>query len=178
MRRLLVSAVAVASLIALIAAPIAAGGGDRRFEARLNGYQETPLTLSTSGRGTFSARLDGDSIHFKLRFRDLTGPPTMAHIHFGARAISGGISVWLCGSATANDPTQAATCPTSDSGEVEATVRTTNVVGPADQGIAPGEFDELLRAMRAGATYANVHTETYPGGEIRGQIRSEDDDDD
>ena len=44
------------------------------------------------------------------------------------------------------------------------------MVGPAGQGLAPGEFDELVRAMRAGATYANVHTTLVPGGEIRGQI--------
>ena len=37
---------------------------------------------------------------------------------------------------------------------------------------------ELIRAMRAGATYANVHTERFGGGEIRGQIRSGRRDDD
>jgi hypothetical protein len=40
--------------------------------------------------------------------------------------------------------------------------------GPAAQGI---DFGELVRAIRAGATYANVHTEKYPGGEIRTQLR-------
>ena len=46
-----------------------------------------------------------------------------------------------------------------------------DVVGPADQGIDPGEFGELVRAIRAGATYANVHTDKYPGGEIRAQLK-------
>ena len=32
------------------------------------------------------------------------------------------------------------------------------------------EFDELLRAIRAGATYVNVHSTRWPGGEIRSQI--------
>ena len=36
--------------------------------------------------------------------------------------------------------------------------------------MGPGEFGELVRAMRAGATYVNVHTNLSPGGEIRGQI--------
>jgi CHRD domain len=44
------------------------------------------------------------------------------------------------------------------------------VIGPAGQGISAGQFDELVDAIRAGATYANVHTTLYPGGEIRGQI--------
>jgi hypothetical protein len=38
--------------------------------------------------------------------------------------------------------------------------------------VAPGELNELKAAIRAGATYANVHTTpSYPEGEIRGQIR-------
>ena len=41
------------------------------------------------------------------------------------------------------------------------------------EGIAKGEFDELVRAMRAGVTYANVHSTTWPGGEIRGQFDRE-----
>jgi hypothetical protein len=32
------------------------------------------------------------------------------------------------------------------------------------------EFDELLRAMRAGRTYVNVHSDKHPGGEIRGKL--------
>jgi hypothetical protein len=175
MRRLLVLAVAAASLIAVIAAPIVAGEGARRFEARLDGFNETPAAISTTGRGTFTARLDGDTIRFKLRFRDLTGAPTQAHIHFGAPATSGGISIWLCGSTSNNHPSQPATCPTSRSGEIEATVGPANVIGPGGQGIAAGEFDELLRAMRAGVTYANVHTAAFPTGEIRGRIVRSDD---
>jgi hypothetical protein len=45
-----------------------------------------------------------------------------------------------------------------------------SVVGPAGQGIAPGEWQELIRALRADAVYANVHSQTYPAGEIRDQV--------
>jgi hypothetical protein len=44
------------------------------------------------------------------------------------------------------------------------------VVGPSGQGIEPGEFDELVAAVRAGRTYANVHSTKYPAGEIRAQL--------
>jgi hypothetical protein len=39
------------------------------------------------------------------------------------------------------------------------------------QGIAAGEFAELVKAIRARRAYANVHSLKFPGGEIRGQIR-------
>ena len=45
-----------------------------------------------------------------------------------------------------------------------------DVLALDDQGIEAGSFAELVRAMRAGATYANVHSEHFPSGEIRGQI--------
>ena len=53
---------------------------------------------------------------------------------------------------------------------ITGTIRPPDVVGPAGQGIAAGEFGELVRAIRAGVTYANVHTAPFPAGEIRGQI--------
>ena len=44
------------------------------------------------------------------------------------------------------------------------------MVGPADQGIDPMQFGELVRAIRAGVTYANVHSGTFPNRELRGQL--------
>ena len=43
--------------------------------------------------------------------------------------------------------------------------------GAAGQGIAAGEFAELVAALRAGVTYVNVHSSTFGGGEIRGQLK-------
>ena len=54
---------------------------------------------------------------------------------------------------------------------VAGTIRAADVVGPTAQGIEPGEFAELVAAVRAGVTYVNVHSTKYPGGEIRAQLR-------
>ena len=62
--------------------------------------------------------------------------------------------------------------PRAKSGTVEETIDMSDVVGPATQGVAPGELADLMRATRGGLTYANVHGTMSPGGEIRGQIRS------
>ena len=52
----------------------------------------------------------------------------------------------------------------------------TDVVGPAGQGIAAGEWEEFLDALRAGVTYANVHSTARPAGEIRAQLLDDDGD--
>ena len=61
-------------------------------------------------------------------------------------------------------------CPLTDSATISGTVTRDHVVGPAGQGITTGEFDELLQAIRAGLTYANVHSTMFAGGEIRAQL--------
>jgi CHRD domain len=53
---------------------------------------------------------------------------------------------------------------------IHGTIRPADVVRPAGQGLAAGEFDELVSAIFAGVTYANVHSATFPGGEIRAQL--------
>ena len=45
-----------------------------------------------------------------------------------------------------------------------------DVVGPAGQLVMPGEFAEAIRAMKNGVTYANVHTDLVPSGEIRSKV--------
>ena len=51
------------------------------------------------------------------------------------------------------------------------TISPDQVLTVTGQGISAGEFDEFVRAIRAGATYANVHSTAFPPGEIRGQIQ-------
>jgi CHRD domain len=157
-------------------AAVASGGGERsRLAADLTGYQEVPA-LSTDGAGTFRAVISrsADEIRYELTYGSLVGTATESHIHFGQRAVNGGVSVFLCTN-LGDGPAGTQACPTS--GTVTGTIRPTDVIGPAAQGIAPGEFAELVRAMRAGVTYVNVHSSVYAGGEIRGQIGGRDQED-
>jgi hypothetical protein len=61
---------------------------------------------------------------------------------------------------------------------VTGSIIATDVVGPTAQGINPGDLAAVVRAIRAGFAYVNVHSVNFPTGEIRGQIRVEEDDGD
>lgn len=181
-----VAALVAVSVLALVGiTAVALAKDSTRFDASLSGYEELP-TLSTRGNGTFEASLnkDGSELAYTLSYEgpftgNATGTAsnvTQAHIHFGARAFSGGISAFLCTN-LGNGPAGTPACPTQ-SGTVSGVITSASIVGPAGQGIAAGEFAELLGALRAGAAYANVHTQAVPAGEIRGQISGNKKDDD
>ena len=176
-RMLVILAVFVLGGAAIVTAAVAFDGS--RFNARLTGWEETP-TLSTSGHGTFHATINRaeTEIRYTLSY---TGPfdanpaggtVTQSHIHVGAPAIAGGISAFLCTNLN-NGPAGTPACPVPG-GTVSGTITAAQVVGPAAQGIAPGQFAELVNAIRAGAAYANLHTTTFAAGEIRGQISAHD----
>jgi hypothetical protein len=152
-------------------------GGSRKLDVRLSGYNETLVALSTTGNGHFTARISKDETEmaWELSYGDLEGSVTQAHIHFGARAQTGGVSVFLCTN-LGNGPAGTQACPASasDDSPVTGVARAADVIGPTAQGISAGEFGELLAAIRAGVAYVNVHSTKYPGGEIRAQFPRED----
>jgi CHRD domain len=136
--------------------------------APMNAVNEIPLCFSF-GSGTFIVVIpDEQSMNYQLTYQNLSPNILFAHIHFGSANQTGGVSTFLCGGGTKPAP-----CPSSPpgSGTVTGTIVAADIVGPTSQGIAQGEFTELLIALRLGLTYANVHSDICPGGEIRGQIR-------
>jgi CHRD domain len=150
-----------------------AGGKDGHVKAEpLRGYSEVPA-VSTQATGKFEADINdaGTAITYTETYSGLESDATQSHIHFGQKNVTGGISVWLC-SNLASPPTPAGVqaCPLR-AGTVTGTLTAANVVGPAGQGISAGEFAELVKAIRAGIAYANVHSVNEPGGEIRGQLK-------
>ncbi len=132
-------------------------------------------TLSTSGHAVFGARVSRDKseVKWRLSYADTETAVTQSHIHFGATATNGPIVVFLC-SNLGNGPAGTQVCPAAPA-TIEGTFAAPDVgAGAAGQGLEAGNLEELLAALRAGATYANVHTTGRPGGEVRGQISSHD----
>jgi hypothetical protein len=130
---------------------------------KLIGFQEAPPILS-NGSGFLKLSLDktGTTLFYTLTFSNLSSAATVSHIHFGHPAAGGAPIVFLCGG------TKPA-CPTNG-GTITGMIVASDILSVPAQGISPGNFNDLLAVIRSGSAYANVHTTTYPAGEIRGQI--------
>lgn len=173
MRRVALS-IAVVALVS--ASTVVWAQGFKKISEILVGWQEVP-SVSTTGNGEFNARIsnDGSSIEWELSYADLEGSIQQAHIHIGNKGVNGGITVFLCTN-LGNGPAGTQPCPAPPatiSGTILAADVSPNIpatLAARNQGLNTGEIDELIRAIRAGATYVNVHSTTWPGGEIRSQI--------
>ena len=150
------------------------------FRARLADFGEVPPQL-TGGTGTFhgTPSPDGTRIDWTLTYTGMTAGPLFAHIHFAPRGVNGGIVVFFCSGVaggTVNGGTPAKPCPDSGapahSGTVTGFWTAADVQSVAGQNVSAGNFAGLLRFLRAGLGYVNVHTPAHPGGEIRGLVRA------
>lgn len=144
------------------------------FSARLSGFNEVPLTISSPGNGLLVLAVDraASSISYKLNYADTTSNVTQAHIHFGKDHSAGGIVAFLC-SNLPNPPAGTPPCP-AQGGTVTGTIATGQVVAQEAQNIPAGDFNALLSAIASGTAYGNVHTTRFPAGEIRGQLIEQD----
>jgi CHRD domain len=155
----------------------------QEFSARLNGFEEvgglgageTGAILS-DGKGTLSLDADKNQISYTLKYSGLSSAVQQAHIHFGKLHVAGGIMVFFCTN-LGNGPTGTPACPASG-GSVSGTLTAASVVGPTAQNVAAGNFDAVIDALNSNTAYANIHTTKFPAGEIRGQVRRGDRDDD
>jgi len=158
-----------ATLLAALLVPAAAFAelGGMAF-ARLEGRNEVP-SVHNDASGHFSALRVGDEIHFTLDYRNVPGFTAVAHIHLGQVHTNGGLLVFLCNNTP--DGPQPRPCP-QETGTVTGTITADDVIGPAAQGVEPGDLGALLRALKEQDTYVNLHSSAFPNGAIRGQVRA------
>ena len=171
--------VAVSAFVVLSVAAVAVAQNIRALREFLTGREEVPTVVST-GNGEFRAQINDrdDEITYELSYRELEGAVQQAHIHLGQKGVNGGITVFLCTN-LGNGPAGTQPCPAPPA-TVTGTIRPADVspnipatAAARAQGLEPGEFDELVDAIRAGVTYVNVHSTKFPGGEIRSQLGDE-----
>src|SRR5262245_19522135 len=164
------------ALIAVMGSVLAIGtvANADQLGALLTGYEESP-SVSTTATGTFTATIapNGKAFQYSETYSGLQGTVTQSHIHVGQLGVNGSVVIFLCQTAANPDPTGLAPqCP--QEGTVSGVITAANVIAgsQAPQQLAAGDLAAVVAAIRAGAAYANVHTQVSPGGEIRGQIRT------
>ena len=160
------AAIGVASVV-VIASAIAVNNPN--VKSRLKGFEEVPA-ISTAAGGQFEAKMTRNGpIRWELSYRGVPDV-SQAHLHFAQKGVNGGIVVFLCTNLGNGPPGFDTLCPAGQAA-LEGTIDGDDVLEVASQGIAAGALGPLRRAVRAGVVYANVHTDAFPGGEIRGQLR-------
>jgi hypothetical protein len=129
----------------------------------LTGRAEVPPNDSRAiGVAIFKVSRSGNSIRYRVSIAKIENT-LMAHIHLAPRGENGGIVVWL-----RPDGPPAQLIPGRFNGlYAEGTITEESLVGD----LAEATVADLVREMRDGNTYVNVHTSQFPGGEIRGQIK-------
>lgn len=131
---------------------------DVDYSTVLSGDQEVPLVnTEATGIADFSPSNDGNGIDYSITASDIEGA-TAGHIHFGIEGQNGPIAVTLFDFDSPQDEV-------SESG----TITSDDLSGPLE-GM---QVSDLVDAFNDGNAYANIHTQQNPNGEIRGQIISE-----
>jgi hypothetical protein len=162
MRVRVMSAVTAAMIVAVV---VAAGCGSDDitapppvvYTATLNAANEkqaNPVNSAATGFATLTLR-SNDSLDYVVTATNLTAAASASHIHSGVPAVSGNVVFPFV----------------VNSGVTSGTVTSGTLV--LSKLVAGGTLisgDSLRVLLNNGNGYVNVHTSTYPQGEIRGQI--------
>ncbi len=134
-----------------------ASNDNKNYGAKLSGANEVPAVMSNgTGIAKFNFSNDGNAASFHVNVSGIADA-RFAHIHFAKAGVNGGVVF---------------------------TLRMDKVVGPVSGLYASGEINPmnfsgrllggdlviLREAFRTGNAYVNVHTDKFPGGELRGQV--------
>ena len=168
MRRIL-TAVAIVSILVLC--PNIAQATTLSFSTILSGLNETPTPVITPGTGTATVILDTTALTMQVivSFSGLMGTTTASHIHCcGPLGTSQGVAT--------TTPTFAGFPLGVTSGSFNQTLDMTlaSSYNPAFVTLHGGTVAQaqadLFAGIIAGEAYLNVHSNLFPGGEIRGQL--------
>jgi CHRD domain len=150
----------------LVFALAASASGTTIFTAVLSGANEVPPNVSTA-TGSATVTLNGNTLTVDETFSGLIGgPASAAHIHCCAPiGTSVGVAVPFPGFPAATSGTY------NMSFDLTLAASYSSAFLTASGGTAASAEAALIAALNAGQTYANIHDATFPGGEIRGQLR-------
>jgi hypothetical protein len=133
--------------------------GGNNFKADLSGNDEVPsVNTLAKGEAKFSLSADQKTLSFTVVVRDIENP-TAAHIHFGTAGKNGAPVANLF-----NGPKR--------EGKFRGNIAQASITANDLIGELKGKsINSLVALIKSGELYVNVHTDSNPNGEIRGQIK-------
>jgi len=152
---------------------------NENFNATLTGSQQVP-PVKTKGFGTASFELlkDNKTLHYQISIVDVQNITKM-HIHQGKSGENGDVIVNIYeptetivlnqnGTKLSEFDSSSVTIDgnTQSTFMVSGTINNSDFKGP----LSGKNISDLINLMKNGDTYVNVHTNSHPDGEIRGQI--------
>ncbi|HYA87374.1 MAG TPA: CHRD domain-containing protein [Nitrospirota bacterium] len=154
-----VKVISLIALTMLLTASLSIAAGHEVFKANLTGKDEVPAAMTKAGgEVTFKLSKDGKEMTYILKLRDIENVKA-AHIHAGKMGEEGAVVVGLFGGPKKEGKFNGVLA--------KGTIIDANLVGP----LAGKTIGDLVELLKSGGAYVNVHTDKYPGGEIRGQVK-------
>jgi hypothetical protein len=143
-------------VVGLATAGIAA---EKSFKAMLSGNEVVPAVMTTAkGEATFTLGKDGKELMYKVTVTDIENV-SAAHIHMGKMGKGG-------------PPVALVDIKGKKSGKFSGTLAEGKITVKELMGSLKGKtVKDLVKEIEAGNTYLNVHTDKFPDGELRGQIK-------
>jgi hypothetical protein len=130
---------------------------NKNYGAKLAGSNEVPAVMSYgSGVAKFNFSNDGNAASFHVNVEGIADV-RFAHIHFAKAGVNGGVVYTL-----RMDKVVGPVSGVYAKGEIMPTNFSGKLLG--------GDLFILREAFRTGNAYVNVHTDNFPGGELRGQV--------
>ena len=131
---------------------------EKSFKAILSGSESVPA-VETMAKGdvTFTLMKDSKTLSYYVTVSDIENV-TAAHIHLGKKGENG--------------PPVALISNEKKAGKFSGTLAEGTITEKELMGSLMGKsVKDLVKEIKKGNTYLNVHTDKYPNGEIRGQIK-------
>lgn len=143
----------------VLTASLGAAASHHGYKAALTGAEVVPpVETKAAGEATFTLSKDGKELAYTLTAKDIENA-TAAHIHAGKKGENGGPLAGLFAGPKKEG---------SFSGELaKGTITDKNLMGP----LAGKKVQDLVKIIKEGGAYVNIHTEKNPNGEVRGQIK-------
>jgi|SRR5687768_161776 hypothetical protein len=126
--------------------------------ANLSPGEETPALLSGAvGTAEVGVDITNRELSVTLRVFNIPTATSAGHIHVGPRGVAGPVVLDF-----PNIPGRV--------GDFTLTFRLSQTALRPNPGIGINTMEDVIQAIAGGNAYVNIHTTTFPAGEIRGQL--------